>query len=362
MVYSREDLREQLKRREIAPVYVLFGPEVHLRDLAAKTIADLSFAPGELRDFNETSFSLNVEGNLQKALAAAQQLPMLAAKRVIRINDVRVSASGFRDTVTEDHERILAAYCADPAPHAVVVFLADELNGVRKMGRFLREKTAAVDFASLSDKQLDVWARREFVSSGADIDESTLKYFLARVGADVARLNNEIKKVAAASLPNGTVTPELIEAIVSNSSELTNFELTDHLVAGRPVKALAALKKILDDGAEPLALLGLMSYNYRRLLIAKDLMSRGAARADVAASLKLRYNDQERFIAAARRADMHGLRRAVELMAKTDIAIKSSIGGSDNARMLIEVLVCELCGLMDRNARIGVFQRQVNSG
>jgi hypothetical protein len=35
MVLGREDLRNQLKRREIAAVYVLFGAETYLRDLAA---------------------------------------------------------------------------------------------------------------------------------------------------------------------------------------------------------------------------------------------------------------------------------------------------------------------------------------
>ena len=70
-VLTREDLRNQLKRREIAAVYLLFGPETHLRDLAAKTITDLAFAAGDLRDFNETTFSLNTEDNLRRALAAA---------------------------------------------------------------------------------------------------------------------------------------------------------------------------------------------------------------------------------------------------------------------------------------------------
>ena len=101
MVLSRENLKDQLRRREIAPVYLLFGPETHLRDLAAKTITDLAFAEGDLRDFNETTFSLNTEDNLKLALSAAEQLPMMAGRRVIRITDVRIPASGFRDTITE---------------------------------------------------------------------------------------------------------------------------------------------------------------------------------------------------------------------------------------------------------------------
>ena len=192
---------------------MLFGPETHLRDLAAKTITDLAFAEGDLRDFNETSFSLNTEDNLKRALAAAEQLPMMASRRVIRITDVRVSATGFRDTITEDHEPILSAYLANPSPNSVVIFVADDLNGVRKMGKFLRANTAAVEFERLDDKQLAEWARKEIANAAAEIDEPTLRYLIARVGADVRRLTNEINKLAAAALPGKTITSGLIESL-----------------------------------------------------------------------------------------------------------------------------------------------------
>src|SRR5437016_352792 len=160
---TREQLREKLKRREIAPVYVLYGAETYLRDLAAKTITDFSFAEGEFRDFNETHFSLNREESLQLALGAAEQLPMMASRRVVRITDVKISASGFRDTVREEHEKALAAYFTNPSPHAVVIFIADELNRVRKIGKFLADHAGvvAVDFKPLTDHDLSEWARKE---------------------------------------------------------------------------------------------------------------------------------------------------------------------------------------------------------
>ena len=344
MVYSREDLRNQLKRREIAPVYLLFGPETHLRDLAVRTITDFAFAEGDLRDFNETTFSLNTEDNLQRALSAAEQLPMMASRRVVRITDVRISATGHRDTITEDHESLLTAYLTKPSTHSVVIFVTDELNGVRKMGKFLREKTTAVEFSALDDAQLTKLARDKIKEAGAEIDESALRHLIGLVGQDVRRLTNEINKLSAAAMPGKAITSTLIESLVPNSRELSNFDLTDHLVAGRRSQALTTLKKILDDGAEPLALMGLISYNYRRLLMAKDMMSRGAQRSEVANVAKLRYNDQEPFLAAARRAEIKSLVHAIQRLAKADLAIKTSMGGSGpaGARMQIEMLVCEL--------------------
>lgn len=344
MPISREELRNQLKRREIAPCYVLFGPETYLRDLAVKTITDLSFAPGDFRDFNETVFSLEGEDDLPRVLAAAEQLPMMATRRVIKVDNVRVSATGFRDTINEDHEPVLSKYLANPSPTSVLILVADELNGVRKMGKFLREKTTCVEFAQLDDKQLSEWARKAIADHGADVDEVTLRLLISRVGADVRRLSNEINKLTTAALPENRITAELVSDLVPNTREMSNFDLTDHLVAGRKDKALTALKKILDDGAEPLALLGLISYNFRRLLIAKDMMDRSASRQEIASSAKLFGRGQDEFLASARRVDRSKLEKAIQLIAQTDIAIKTSIGGSGNAgsRLQIEMLVCEL--------------------
>lgn len=344
MVLSRENLREQLKRREIAPVYVLFGPETYLRDVAVKTITELSFAPGDFRDFNETTFNLDGDDNLPRALAAAEQLPMMATRRVVRVDNVRVSATGFRDNISEDHESALSAYLSNPSPTSVIIFVADELNGVRKMGKFLREKATAVEFARLDERQFAEWARKTVNNAGVEIDEAALRLLLSRIGSDVRRLSNEINKLAAAAMPEKRITAEVIDALVPNSRDLSNFDLTDHLVAGRKVEALATLKKILDDGAEPLALLGLISYNFRRLLIAKDMMGRAAPRSEIASAAKLFGRGQEEFLAAARRADGPKLRDSIGLIARTDLAIKTSIGGSgpSGARTQIEILVCQL--------------------
>ncbi len=343
-VLSREALRNQLKLRQIAPVYLLFGPETYLRDLAAKTIANLAFAEGDFRDFNDTSFSLNTEDNLTRALAVAAQLPMMASRRVIRITDVRISATGYRDTVTEQHESLINGYLSNPSPTSVVIFIADELNGVRKMSKLLKDDTTAVEFKPLSDEEMRKWASDEFKKLGAEIGIATLNQFISLVGSDVSRLTNEINKLATAALPGKVITVELIDALVPNTREVDHFDLTKQLVAGKGSAAVTMLRKILDDGAEPLQLLGLIAYNCRRLLTAKDMMNRGVDRREVANVVKLRYNDQEPFLAAARRAEMPKLVSAIHSLAKTDLAIKTSKGGGGpvGARMQIEMLVCEL--------------------
>ena len=129
---SKERLREHVRERNLAPVYVLYGAEDYLRESAAKVLVNTAFGLNDFRDFNESSFSLNEPSSIRDALAAADQLPMMAKRRVVRITDVRVAATGGRDTLKEDYETLLGGYLADPSPHSVVIFSGNELNGNRK--------------------------------------------------------------------------------------------------------------------------------------------------------------------------------------------------------------------------------------
>lgn len=313
---SKDALKQQLRKREIAPVYLLYGEETYLRDLAAKTIANLAFAEGDYRDFNEDEFSLNAPDNLRTALAAANQLPMMATRRVIRITEVRVANSSFKDTLKEDYEDSLSAYLSNPSPSSVVIFIADELNGNRKITKLLRSNSVSVEFTPLDDAELRKWASEKITEAGAEIDANTLRYLIDIVGPDVRRLNNEVAKLSTAALPEKTITKELIDTLVSNSREVSHWDLAGHLLDGNKRLAIDTLRKVLDDGAEPLALLGGIASNYRRRLMSMNSSSR--------------YADN--------------LANGLEQIAKTDLAIKTSVGGggSIGARMQIEMLVCEL--------------------
>lgn len=340
---TKDALREQVRRREFAAAYVLHGSETFLRDIAGQTISNLAFGEGDLRDFNEDEFSLNIPESLTTALASAQQLPMMAARRVIRIRDVKIAATSNRDTLKEDHAEVLESYLKDPSPSSVLVFIADEFNKNRKTSRILSKYASVVEFQPLEARQVAEWAMSKIKDADARISDADLQHLLSLVGNDLRRLSTEIEKLATAALPEKVITADMIDDLVPFTREITNFDLTEHLVAGRNKQAMTVLKKILDDGAEPLALLGLISYNFRRLLIAKEMMANGAPRDEVARAVKLRYRDQEPFLAAARRADRSVLIRTLSRLNETDVAIKTSLGGGGPAgsRMQIEMLVCE---------------------
>lgn len=329
-ILTREDLRNQLKKGEIAPVYLLFGAEKYLRDLAAKAITEKVLHDSPLREFNESIVSL-YDTEFQHAIASAEQLPMISPRRVVRITEI--------NKLKEADEEVLAAYLARPAESSVVIFVADELDKRRRFAKNLLDNSVAVEFSILSDTELIVWAKGKLKEFNAQADDLALRQLVALVGNNVLRLTNEVEKLAVAALPDTVITFEMVEQLVPNSRELSNFELTDHLLSKNRKRALQILHKILDDGAEPLMLLGLISYNFHRLLLAKEMMRQGVERSEVARTMRLPYNKQEDFLASARRADAEKLAWILRRLAETDVAIKTS---KATPRLQIEMLVSEL--------------------
>jgi DNA polymerase-3 subunit delta len=332
---TKEELWRNLKGGKVAPLYLLFGPEDYLRDAAARAVTDAALKGAALREFNESSFSL-ASADVQHAIAAAEQLPMMAERRVVRVTDFA--------KLREADEEALVRYVARPVESSVVLFIADDLDKRRKLSKTLLEVCTSVEFAALNDSELATWARDRLKHLGANTDERTLRQIIALTGASVRQLSTELEKLATAALPGGHVTMEMVDALVGRSRELSNFELTDRLIARDRRRALETLSKLLDDGAEPVMLIGLLASSYHRLALAKDLMSRGAAEQEVFRVVNMPFNQRKEFLATARRADSNELARRIQRIAEADLAIKTSLGGGGDrgSRVQLEMLVCEL--------------------
>ena len=316
MALSKDKFRSEIERGVFRPVYVLYGEETYLRDNAVKFITRSAFSEGEFRDFNDDSFSLSSPENISVALAAANQLPMMARRRIVRITEVRVSTSAVKDSLKEDDEEELKAYLNNPNPSTILIFVADELNGNRKLGKLLKSHEAAVEFRFPDNAATRVLADGVFKKAGVTIEPIAMNRLIELVGFDARRITTEAEKLSTAVLPNSNIDMNLVEALVRNSREGSNFDFARDLISGRKAEAIAALEKVLHDGEEPLALLGLLAWQFR-----DELKKTSGART--------RYSDQ--------------MARALERIYDTDLAIKTSVGGSGKAsRKQLEMLVCEL--------------------
>src|ERR687885_2576931 len=137
---TREELWRRLKGGKVDPLYLLFGPEDYLRDAAARAVADAALKSAPLREFNESGFSL-ASADVQHAIAAAEQLPMMGGRRVVRVTDFT--------RLREADEEALVRYVTRPVETSVVIFVADDLDKRRRLSKTLLEVCTSVEFAAL---------------------------------------------------------------------------------------------------------------------------------------------------------------------------------------------------------------------
>lgn len=333
-VRSRRDLERELKQGKLAPVYLLFGPEGYLRDEAARAITDEALRDTLLREFNESTFHL-AQTDVQSAIAAAEQLPMMASRRVVRLRDFT--------KLPEADEEALLRYLARPSESTVMVFVGADVDKRRKLSKTLMQECAAFEFTYLKVPELKAWARVYLKGLKGEIDEPALQQVIDLVGNDVRILSNELSKLAAAALPVGRITAEMVEALVGRSRELSNFDLADHLIARNRRRALETLEHLLADGAEPVMLIGLIASNYHRLALARELLARGT-RQDVFKQVPMPSYKQDQFLALIQRSDAATIANGLKRIAAADLAIKTSLGGGGTrgAHLQLEMLVCEL--------------------
>lgn len=327
---SHTELERTLHER-VGPLYLLLGTERYLRELNARNITDKALSQTLLREFNESSFRLTIDP-VQSAIKAANELPMLSDRRVVRIRDF--------GKLREADEEILIHYLSDPAPFTVMIFIADDLDKRKKSTKALLESCTVADFSPLKDPAAKNWAKTYLKSLKTAAGDQVLSEIVNLVGTDIQTLANELDKLASAAADSGHITMELVDELIGRTRELSNFELGDHLLSNNRKRALETLHRLLDDGAEPVMLIGLIAGNYHRLALGKHLLARGG-REDVFRNISMPPFKRDSYIATLQRSDAKKIARGLQLTAAADLAIKTS---QATPRLQLEMLVCELAG------------------
>jgi DNA polymerase-3 subunit delta len=325
---SRTELERSL-RESPQPLYLLLGTERFLRDTAARAITEAALHGTLLREFNESSFNLQRD-SVHSAIAAAEQLPMMSERRVVRIRDF--------GRLRESDEETLIRYLNNPAPSTVMIFIADDLDKRKKATKSLLDNCVVIDFPTLKDAEAKAWARTRLKELKTSADDAVLSEIIGLVGTDVQTLFSEIDKLASAVADTGRIVPEVVDELIGRSRELSNFELGDHLLANNRKRALETLHRLLDDGAEPVMLIGLIAGNFHRLALAKSLLAKGG-REEVFRNISLPPFKRDAYIANLQRNDAAKIAHGLQLTAAADLAIKTS---QATPRLQLELLVCEL--------------------
>lgn len=218
----------------------------------------------------------------------------------------------------------LAPALASLDQETTVAFFACE-DGRRKAPESLR---AAVEAAggrasaemTLKARELPRWAVGQAAELGLDLDGAAAQLLVAQVGDRQQRILRELEKLALEYGPGAAIGVEEVEASVADSSELAVWALVDAIVGHDPKAATRTYLELRSQGEDGPRLAGLMARRVREVLTISERLEAGVSAADAANGLRMSPYAARRRVSEAREADAAGLRRALEAMARLELA------------------------------------------
>jgi DNA polymerase-3 subunit delta len=328
-------LKAAISKGDAAPVYLLEGADTLERHEVASDFLDL--VDEGLRAFNvETvhasdATSASVRDQMLSAIiASARTLPMMAPRRVVLVHDAdrllspkrgredEAEALPLADSATavrgkrrapapKTPAEVFEEYLQSPEPMTTLVLVAGPLDASRRLVKQVRAHAIAVDCGTIEKvEEAAAWIRRRLDQDELTLEPRALQRLLQATGLNLARIRAEIEKLVLYAGGDSTITERHVRELVLTDAEPGEGFALGTAIWNNDVRgALGEITSQLDAGIQAPMLLGQIR----------------------AAAVRLRPETR--------------IRRAMELVLQTDLALKTS-GGTP--RHLLERLVIEVMG------------------
>jgi DNA polymerase-3 subunit delta len=317
-------------------LYIFHGPDDFIH---AEKIAELKTAMGDAASAGLNMTQLDGHGlTLNEIRHHTDTLPLLVTKRLVIVN-------GYLSYLASRPDELQAL--VDYLPHlpstADLVFVEKTVLDREHPVLKLAQQSGVVHFAGLDKNNLQPWIVRRAKEAGANIEPSAAALLARLVGPHLRTLNNEIEKLALYVGDQRPIQKADVDLLVPYTEEAERFGMSNAIGQRDARRAYDQLHKELDEGKNPMAILGSIAAQIRALIEVKDMAERGMSPAEIARLKGWRsdYAAKARLKEAAN-FSMARLEQILEMLLELDLAIKT---GRMDSLLALDTLIARLCAV-----------------
>src|SRR5436190_9556810 len=343
-----------LQSRKLRAAYVFVGDEAFFRKRFRDAILE-HLVPADLRDFSLFEFDL-AETDLAEILDRPRTPSLMAPFQVFFVRGVK---NLFGRGANQEKLAAIEAYCKDPNPNAVLVFVADHISipaDARRMDLTDKERyqrireemgqyCAIVELARVEEGEAVRWIGEYCTMQGIKIDPDAARELVDALGGDMMMISNELEKLILYVGEKKRVTLGDVETMVLAAKQRSLYELTDAISSKDRVRALEVLDAILSSGDGEEASIGhvyMLAKTFRQMLVIleRNVRDQRMLWAALWQGFRVPPFAADDIIKQARRyKNRRELTRAIRLVAKADLTLRSN---PVSKRMVLERLVIDL--------------------
>lgn len=322
-VLDPEQLRRELKAGDVAPVYLLAGPDAFRAERAARWLRSRDLDPATA-DFNIQTLYADETGPATIAEAAAAY-PMFGDVRFLWIRRAEALPTG---AALEP----LLAYLGNPSPRTRLVLTSSKLDKRLKLTAACASAGRVVSFSILTGSALVAQVRRQSREHGLELAPEAVEVLLDLVGDDLGEIDMELAKLAlGAPETESPLGPEAIREYVGRSRDINAFALADELEPGRAVAALDLWFRMRNQGGDLVGCAAILGWRLRQLLQLRHALDGGVAPQEAGRALGLSPWQARHVLPLAAASSAAHLEDALAAWRLADRRAKSSRLGADLA-------------------------------
>lgn len=288
-----------------APAYLLVGQEFLTEEAFERIRAE---AGGDAL----------AEQALDPSVPIAELLTMLGTSSLL--GGTRIVVIRDADGLKKDHIEGLARYLETPSPDVVLVLIS---QGRTKLDAIVRKAGEVISLDPPKGRRLVGWLRQRGRDKTLRMDDRASWALIDSVGTDLRELENALLQLVTAHGSGATIGAREVHHAFPRLADERIFALTDAVGDRRLPLAMTALRRLLDQGEEPLVVFGSLVAHVRRLLRARRYAEQGSNA--VADALGLPGWRAERMQKQARSYREEELVAALERLAEVDLEIKGEL-------------------------------------
>ncbi len=218
---------------------------------------------------------------------------------------------------------------------AILIFQEQESpNPKDPLFLFLQKRGKVDEFEPLSFGQTIKWIKDRQKSVSDEAAETLVAFF----GNDLWRLAKEIEKLSCFKGGRQIETRDVMT--LSRAQAETNiFKTIEAVASGNKKQALELISSHLKKGDSAVYLLAMVNYQFRHLLVVRDLLERKYSPFLIAKTARLKDFVVRKCCAISRKFSLTHLKRIYSLILKADIEIKT---GKIPARQALEELILQI--------------------
>lgn len=350
----REILKD-IKQNELKTVYLLYGPEMYLKDIILSKIKekylDISFETLNYSYLDGKNVSHDDIVN------ACETLPFMSEKKLVVVEELPIFKSSSKKESSDDDKEeessqdgdILSDYVNSISDTTCLIFIwnGNKVDNRKKIVKNIKKVGRVIELERLKREELDRWTANQFKIHKKNISRNEISYFLSTTSYSdkntdktLYDLENEIKKIINYIGDREEVTKEDIDSTKPKNLENDIFKLVDYISKKNTTGTIELFNEMLLSGEATQKIMYMIIRQMRLLLASKLLREKGYDVKTIGQKINVYHNFIiQKLISQGVGFTERELIEGLEKCRDTDRDIKT---GKIDGKLGMEILIVEL--------------------